>query len=256
MRNRGKLEVASLTVLVAFATIGSSCQRGHPIETSATSPSSATTAPPPTVDNKRDEKTAKAAILTVDDLPGSGWRTSTTATTTKGKSSSGGVFDCPDLKEALGSLDSEGAGSGRSVTASAPTFEQRSFPFTTVSSLVVLLPSEQEAKDRSDALRSADIKGCFERQLSHEASKSAAPVDVQVADWKLGKVGDSRVALEITVAQGADESSFELHAGLAFVRVGRAFAVLSVIEADLLDDDAYTIVQTATDKLRDTLDNA
>lgn len=240
---RRRPALALLAVLVASVVLGGCPKKNEPV----VNQSETTATPAPTVDKDKDQEAAKTALVVAADLPGSGWKKSTTATTAKkgNNSNAGSSFDCPELGDAFSDAESD-----KIVRVVSPQYERKT-PYMNVEAQVVVLASEAEAKRELDDLDPEDAKTCFKRGFSHENAKDGKSGTTKVTDWKIGKLGDSRIAFDIFLSQETDTGTVDVHVGFAVIRVGRAYALIALGTLDPLSDDAKAIAVAATDKLRE-----
>ncbi|MBI2706362.1 MAG: hypothetical protein HYX32_13890 [Actinobacteria bacterium] len=237
------LVLPALVVAAALLFSGCPSKTGTGLVTEATSDDQGSTSSQgPKLDKGKDEKKATAALLSLDDLPGSKWEEPTTPTTENTKS--GSSFDCPELGDLFNDADTPSL-----TRASSPTFEQTQ-PYGRVANEVIFMADDSAAKAELDDLKAKSdaVRACFERGFSHDFAREGRNVETAVEDWSFGKMGQARVGFSVTLT-----SDVEVFLGVALVRVGRAATVVVIAQDQPLDQDAADIVQTATDKLSDNL---
>lgn len=241
MQGRWRHLGALAVVIVAAALVLSGCPKTNP----QADPTTTTASTAPKVDKDADRDTAKASALALDDLPGNGWKKSTTATTAKKKSTnSGSSFDCPELGEDITNIEKSAA------LFEAPTYE-RQRPYTEVRNTVSIVATPEDAIKDVEANKRPEARDCLQKGLAHDIAKEGSNFDVKVSDWKLPKVGDSRVGYEISLTTDNNGTPFEAFIGIAFVRVGRTLTTISITVTEPLSDDADEIVKASVQKIKD-----
>ncbi len=208
------------------------------------------TSPPvtdPAPDREADLRVAKASLIGAEDLPGTGWRRSTTDTTQSRteKKKSGSSFDCPEVDEELGSGFER-----KAASADSPTFDRRE-PVSSVHETASLMPDSQSAVQTVQATKRSEFKTCMERGFKHDFAKEDRDVKVHIADWKVPKTGDSQNSFEIELTTSTEGRENTVHVGLAVVQVGRGVLILTVSGLDPVGDDAVTIIKAARQKYID-----
>lgn len=234
------------TFIIGVSLVLSACpKRGAQVEEGA----STTTTTNTTVDKDRDQDTASASVLAAQDLPGSGWKRSTTATTepkSKNNKNIGSSFDCPELDAEIGSGFTE-----KSVTAESPVLERSRPTVAEVRNSVALVPTDEEASVVLEAAKREQFRACLERGLRHDNAKEDRNAEVTVYDWKLSKVGDTRVGFEVNLVFDNDGKQFEAFVGIAIVKVGRAVSTTAVTFTEPLGDEARQVIEASVQKIRD-----